>query len=64
MSHTHTHTHKHTCAQVRKAYSKWWYDKKRKSQLFNKIYFTNPTPLQTTVSYNNVIIMTSYFFIE
>ena len=56
----HTHTH----IQVRKAYSKWWYDKKRKSQLFNKIYFTNPTSLQTSVSYNNDIIMTSYFLTE
>ena len=56
--------HTHTYIQVRKAYSKWCYDKKRKSQLFNKIYFTNPTSLQTSVSYNNDIIMTSYFLTE
>ena len=56
------HTYIHI--QVRKAYSKWWYDKKRKSQLFNKMYFTNPTSLQTSVSYNNDVIMTSCFLTE
>ena len=52
-----THTH----IQVREAYSKWWYNKKRKSQFFNRTYFTKPTSFQTSVSYNNFIIITSYF---
>ena len=50
--------------QVREAYSKWWYNKKRKSKFFSRMYFTKSTSLQTSVSYNNVIIMISYFHTE
>ena len=44
----HTYTHTHT--QVRQAYSKWCYSKKRNSQFFSKIFFTKSTSLQTSVS--------------
>ena len=56
--HTRTHT------QVREAYLKWWYNKKRKYQFFSKIYLIKTTSLQTPVSYNDVIINISYFLTE
>ena len=58
------HTHAHTHTQVREAYSKWWYNKKRKYQFFSKIYLIKTTSLQTQVSYNDVIIKISYFLTE
>ena len=50
-------THMHTCIQVREEYSKWCYNKRRNSKFFNKIYFTNQTSLQTSVSYIYVITL-------
>ena len=55
--HTYKHTHIHTHIQVREACSKWRYNKKRNSKFFNKIYFTNATSLQTSVSYSYVITL-------
>ena len=62
--HTHTHTHTHTHIQVREAYSKWWYNKRRNSKFSSKIYFTTSVSLQTSVSFNNVIIMICSFLTE
>ena len=42
--------------QVREAYSRWWHNQQNNYQFLGKLSLTKSTLMQTSVSYNDVIM--------